>query len=430
MSDIIVYGKGKTGQSLIKMLQKLRLNAILYDDVTGFDGNGEFTQNSLVLLSPGVPPSAKGLQIARKVGATTVGELEFCFPYCKGKCISVTGTNGKTTTCEMIYHLLQECNVSSRLLGNGGVPFSSQVLDVSDCEIVVLESSSFQLVDCKSFAPYVSVTTNLATDHVNYHGSSEQYAEAKSNNFVHQEKGFALFNLDDKGAQELSQSARCERLFYSVGNSEANCYYDGSSVVLQGNGKIAKVSAAFLTQFAKHNLSNAMAAILACACVGVLPNQAVSALRNYRLLPHRLQQVASFCGVTFVDDSKATNVHATVSALSCFSQNLALILGGSDKGESYDPIFTQMGQNVKLVVAVGETARDIQSSGRNYGVEVEIFHDFKQATSYCFEQMKKIGGVVLMSNACASFDKFSGYGERGDYFQKAVKEIQSGTETN
>ena len=131
--------------------------------------------------------------------------------------------------------------------------------------------------------------------------------------------------------------------------------------------------------------------------------------------------------MTFIDDSKATNVHATVSALGCFQQNLALILGGSDKGESYDAIFDVMGQNVKLVVAVGQTAADIRACGRKYGVDVKIFDDIAEATSYCFEQMKEIGGVVLMSNACASFDKFSGYNERGDYFQKAVKEIQSGT---
>ena len=429
MSDIIVYGKGKTGQSLIKMLQKLHRNAILYDDVTGFDGNGEFTQNCLVLLSPGVPPTAKGLLLSRERQAKVVGELEFCFPYCKGKCISVTGTNGKTTTCEMIYHVLRECGKSSRLLGNGGVPISSQVLDVQEDDIVVLESSSFQLLDCEDFAPFVSVTTNLAMDHINYHGSFEQYARAKQNNFIHQEKGYALFNLDDGGAVGLSQSARCERLFYSVSNSEANCYYDGSNVVLRSDGQMTKVSAVFLSQFAKHNLSNALGAILACVCVGVLPNQAVSALHSYRLLPHRLQQVTTVCGVTFVDDSKATNVHATVSALSCFSQNLALVLGGSSKGESYDPIFEAVGENVKLIVAVGDTASDIQSTGKKYGIDVKIFDDFKQATQYCFEQIKVIGGVVLMSNACASFDKFSGYNERGDYFQKAVKEIQSGTET-
>lgn len=430
MLDIIIYGKGKTGQSLIKMLQRLQMNATIYDDATGFEGKADFTSDSMVLLSPGVPPGARGLQLARKRGAKTVSELEFCFPYCKGRCVSVTGTNGKTTTCEMIYHILRRCKIASRLLGNGGVPFSSQVLDVSENEIVVLESSSFQLLESKSFAPYVSVFTNLATDHINYHGSFEEYKKAKENNFLHQKQGYAIFNLDDDKVKELSQKCRCNKLFYSIDDTSANCYYDGEKVVIQDSVHKIEISAAFYAQFARHDLSNALGAVLACCCVGVLPESAVAALENYQSPSHRLQQIASFSGVTFVDDSKATNVHATVSALQCFTQNLALILGGSDKGERYDNIFTQIGSNVKLVVAVGQTAHDMQLCGKKYGIDVVILDNFKQAVNFCFERMKQKGGVVLMSNACASFDSFNSYGERGEYFVKAVRELQSGTQTN
>ena len=243
MSDIIIYGRGKTGQSLMKMLQKLGKSAIFYDDATGFDGEDDFAPDSVVLLSPGVAPSAKGLQLARKRGAQLVSELEYCFPYCKGKCISVTGTNGKTTTCEMIYHVLQKCNFASRLLGNGGVPLSKQVLEISPNELVVLESSSFQLVDSNTFAPFVSVFTNLAVDHINYHGSFEEYAKAKENNFAHQRQGYALFNLDDSNVVELSQKCKCNRLYYSIGDTHANCYYDGERVVLQDGVRKIEVAA-------------------------------------------------------------------------------------------------------------------------------------------------------------------------------------------
>lgn len=430
MSDTIVYGKGKTGQSLIKMLQKLHIDAIMYEDSTDFDGEADFTSNSLVLLSPGVPPSAQGLRIARERGANIVSELEFCFPYCKGKCISVTGTNGKTTTCEMIYHILRKCNVASRLLGNGGIPFSSKVLDIKDNEIVVLESSSFQLLESNSFAPYVSVFTNLATDHINYHGSFEEYAKAKENNFIHQKYGFALFNLDDGKVVELSKKCKCKKMFYSIDNKQANCYYDGERVVLQDGARRKEIVTTYFSQLAKHNLSNALGAVLACCCVGVSHEDAIVALEDYELLPHRLQQVATIDGVTFVDDSKATNVHATVSALQCFSQNLALILGGSDKGENYDDIFTEMKSNVKLVVAVGQTSLDIQACGKKHGVDVVVLGDIKDAVKCCFNQMKLTGGLVLMSNACASFDSFSGYSERGEYFVKVVKELKGGTQTN
>ena len=430
MSDIVIYGKGRTGQSLLEMARKLGRRAVLYDDGTGFDGDGRFDSNTLVIVSPGVPPNANGLRIARESGAKIVGELEFSFAYCKGKCISVTGTNGKTTTCEMIYHVLKNNGVATRLLGNGGVPLSSQVLDVKQDETVVLESSSFQLKDCESFAPYVSVFTNLACDHINYHGSMQEYAKAKLNNFIHQRKGVAVFNYDDEWVREVAKKCVCKKLFYSVNDTRSNCYYDGKSVVLVDGEHTHKIAAEYLAEFARHNLSNALGAILACYSVGVPPERAVEEIKSYRLLPHRLQKVATVDGVTFIDDSKATNVHATVSALNCFTQNLALILGGSDKGESYDAIFDSMKDNVLLVVAVGQTAEAIRQCGAKHGVNVEVLDDFKQAAFYCYEKLKNAHGVVIMSNSCASFDTFTGYEERGNYFQKAVKEIQSGKKQN
>lgn len=430
MTDIIVYGKGKTGKSLMNMLQKLHIGAVQYDDETGFDVPTEFSSNCLVLVSPGVPPYAKGLVCAREKGATVVGELEYCFPKCLGRCISVTGTNGKTTVCEMIYHILLFADVKTRLLGNGGVPFSSQVSDVSKEEIVVLESSSFMLADCNRFAPWVSVLTNLAPDHINWHGSFDAYREAKKNNFIHQKSGYALFTGDDDAAVEMSTQCVCEKLFYSVNNDSANCFFDGENVVIANGTKIAKVQAAHFKSFAEHNLSNALAAVLACCCVGVLPDVAVTALENFVFPPHRLQSVGCIKGVNFVDDSKATNVHATVSALKSIKQNFALIVGGSDKGENYGEIFKQANSHLKAVVAVGQTAKDIALCGLKYGVKVEILSDIKDAVRYCYRLMEPIGGTVLMSNACASFDSFRNFEERGDYFLRAVEELKIEIEKN
>ncbi|MCH5159786.1 MAG: UDP-N-acetylmuramoyl-L-alanine--D-glutamate ligase [Clostridiales bacterium] len=430
MSDIVIYGKGKTGQSLLKMLQKLGKEAVLYDDTTGFNGSGQFDSDNLVIVSPGVPPKARGLQLARECGAKIVGELEFCFQYCKGRCISVTGTNGKTTTCEMIYHALKCNGVETRLLGNGGTPFSSQVLEIEEGETVVLESSSFQLKDCVRFAPYVSLFTNLASDHLNYHGSLEEYAAAKTKNFINQRYGVAIFNKDDTNVEKIAEKCVCQKMFYSLDKIDANCYFDGRNVVVKDGEISLAVAAEYLTEFAKHNLSNALGAILACYCVGVEPEKAIEALKSYQLLPHRLQKVGKINEITFIDDSKATNVHATVSALSCYSETLALILGGSDKGESYDAIFDNMKDNVILVVAVGETAEAVRQCGAKYGVDVLVFDDFKDAVIFCYERLKNAPGLIIMSNACASFDKFSSYEERGNYFQKAVRDIQSGKESN
>lgn len=424
MSDIVVYGSGKTGRSIVKLLEKLHKTSVLYDDLHGFYGDGGFSSSSIVLLSPGVPPNAHGLAEAEKCGACLVAELELCSWLCKGRCISVTGTNGKTTTCEMIYRILTDCGRKSRLLGNGGIPFSEQVLDVDCDETVVLESSSFQLERCRTFSPYVSVLTNLAPDHINWHGSFENYRKAKQNNFIRQIDGYALFNMDDAAAAAMSDDCRCAKLYYSCDNPRANCFIDGSGVTVRGDGREIHIDSLFSQRFVGHDISNALAAILACACVGVSPNDAMQSLKDFVFLSHRLQRMDSIDGVTFIDDSKATNVHATVSALGCFSEPLALIMGGSDKGESFDSIFFRLPSNVLQVAAVGQTANAIKESAARYGIGVKIFDEYDEAIRFCFHRMQPCGGIVLMSNACASFDKFGGFEERGEYFKKIVKEIE------
>ena len=430
MSDIVVYGKGKTGKSLLKMLQRLNKNATSFDDATGFEGVGKFTADELVVVSPGVPPDANGIVEAKKVGSNIVGELEFCFPYCLGKCISVTGTNGKTTVCEMIYHIFRNVGISTYLLGNGGVPFSEKVLDIDYNDIVVLESSSFQLSDCKRFAPHISVFTNLAPDHLNWHGGFKAYVESKKNNFVHMAEGFAIFNKDDAAVEELSAECNVCKLYYSVKDSSANCYFDGKSVILHMGDKRISADAIYLRDFAYHNISNALAAVLACCCEGVSLQDAVSSLKDFTFPPHRLQKIDSIGGVDFIDDSKATNVHATVSALRCFDKRLALILGGSDKGEDYSEIFRVAQPNIKAIVAVGQTAEAIKECGNKYEISVTVLNDIKQAVRFCFDLLKYDGGVVLMSNACASFDRFRDFEERGSYFARAVEEIKSENQKN
>lgn len=425
MADIVIYGRGKTGQSLFKLLQKQGKKAFFFDDDKGFDFPYQFSKNTTLIVSPGVKPTAKGLLLAKSCGAKIVGELEYCFPLCKSPCISVTGTNGKTTTCQLIYHVLKNCNKSVYLLGNGGVPFAENVLDCSAQNIVVLESSSFQLYHCNNFAPKVSLFTNLAVDHLDYHKNMADYSLAKQNNFLHQQNDhFAIFNADDKNALALSQKSKCNTLFYSTTNVNANCYLHNNNVVLNIFGKVQKCSAKTLSQMFVHNQSNCLGAILACAIFGVTLQDCLQAISTFNFPDHRMQVVDSYCGVTFVDDSKGTNVHATVSACKCIKGNLALILGGSQKGYCFDEIFTNLSPLVKYVCASGQTATDIANCGKKYGKTVHIFDDLKECVQSSFDALKNVGGTVLMSNACASFDKFSGYAQRGNYFRQLVEELK------
>lgn len=427
MSGIIVYGRGKTGQSLLKMAQKLGLHAVAYDDATGFDCNENFRKDKTVVLSPGVRPNASGVTLAENVGANLVSELDFCFPHCLGQCVSVTGTNGKTTTCELVRFVLQKANKRSRLLGNGGVPFAEQVLDTKPDEIVVLESSSFQLARTDSFAPYISVLTNVAPDHLDYHDSFENYVSAKRNNFVHQKSSsFAVFNADDPLALQLSADSPAFTCYYSLNNRHANCYYDGDTVRLNLFGAVCNYKFGYLKTLPKHDVSNALCAILVCNLLGVDVAACCNAIAEFSFLPHRLQKVAFHNGVLFVDDSKATNTHATASALDCY-QNvpLALIMGGSYKGENFDRLFDDVRSNVRLVCAVGGTSQKIADAASRHGVCVCVCESYREAVAKCYRRMKNLGGVVIMSNACASFDLFANYVERGEEFVKLVGELIS-----
>ncbi|MCM1289211.1 MAG: UDP-N-acetylmuramoyl-L-alanine--D-glutamate ligase [Corallococcus sp.] len=425
MSDIIVYGRGKTGQSLCDMVRTLGDTPIMYDDERGFENGRFFQKTDTVVLSPGVKPTAFGVTCAKELGAKTIGELDFCFPYCKGKCVSVTGTNGKTTTTQLIYHILQHAAFPSRLLGNGGVPFSKEVLDVTEKEIVVLETSSFQLNDAVCFSPYISVVTNVAVDHLDYHGDFGGYVKAKRNNFSHQQSdAFAIFNADDDLALEISMQSGAYTLYYSTLNSNANCYYRSGELHLNVFGETIIFACPYFETLSKHNLSNALCAVLVCFLLGVDVDAACKSLPTYRFLPHRLQTVKRFDGVTFVDDSKATNVHATLSALECYANTpLALILGGSDKGCDFSELFAGIKSNVKMICVVGETAKKMQAAAKRYFLDVIECNDYKDAVSKCYRKMRTIGGVVLMSNACASFDFFNNYEERGDRFAQIVEEM-------
>lgn len=425
MTDIIVYGRGKTGLALANLAKKLGLPPVFYDDEKGFDCNEKFSHGSVVVKSPGVKPFAKGIVEAQKAGAKIVGELDFCFPLCRGKCVSVTGTNGKTTVCEMIRHILSREGKSNFLLGNGGIPFAQHVLDVKEDDTVVLESSSFQLEGANKFSPYISVLTNVAPDHLDYHGTFKNYCKAKTNNFrLQREKDFSIFNADDNGALQMSFESPAYTLYYSTKNPNANCYYGNGEVCLNVRGKVVNYRCAF--NMTEYNLSNAMCAVLVCFLLGVGVEDSCRHLQTYSFLPHRNTVVERFDGVTFVDDSKATNVHATLSALKCYANTpVALIVGGFDKGENFDRLFDGVSPNVKVVCAVGQTAEKIFNCGKKHFCNVKICKDYRQAVKLCYRAMLPTGGTVLMSNACASFDSFENYACRGEYFCRIVGELHS-----
>ncbi len=431
MSNIIVYGNGKTGRALADLTERRGDTAFLYDDdplKSAVTPNAiPFGSVDKLVLSPGIRPDSPFALYCAERGIEITGELQYCFDMCKARCVSVTGTNGKTTVTELIYAILSACGKDCRLLGNGGVPFSTQADMLTENQTAVLESSSFQLMTASRFSPYVSVFVSLAPDHLDYHTSYEEYINAKCNNFINQDsRAFAIFNADEPLLAALSEKSRCYTLFYSADNPSANCRMEGDEVVVNLGRSVTRVKSAYCASQLLHNRSDILGAVL-CACVcGVSAADAVGAAEKFSFLPHRMQKIARHLGVTFIDDSKATNIHATLAALrSCENCEVALILGGSDKGYGFDDLFRNIGPNVRYIAAIGETAEKIRRSSEKYRfAEFHVFASLREAVGASYRYLKSIGGgTLLLSNACASFDMFSGYAERGDVFQSIVKEL-------
>lgn len=277
MTDIIVYGRGKTGLALAN-LAKTWSAPCLYDDEKGFDGNEKFSHGSVVVksrrqtLCKGHCRGAEG----RSENSWRVG---FCFPLCRGKCVSVTGTNGKTTVCEMIRHILSREGKGNFLWETAEFLCPTR-FDVKEGDTVVLESSSFQLEGANKFSPYISVLTNVAPDHPDYHGTFKNYCKAKTNNFrLQREKDFSIFNADDNGALQMSFESPAYTLYYSTKNPNANCYYGNGEVCLNVRGKVVNYRCAF--NMTEYNLSNAMCAVLVCFLLGVGVEDSCRHLQTY-----------------------------------------------------------------------------------------------------------------------------------------------------
>lgn len=425
MSNIVIYGMAKTGKCLQKLLLSQNHNVWMYDDNVSLCPRGisgiPIEQIDKIVLSPGVLPDAPLLQVARNRHIDIVCELQYCFDIMQASAISVTGTNGKTTVTQMIYKILSQSNKRAYLLGNGGVPLSSCVNQLTSDDIAVLESSSFQLMYCTNFTPNVSLITNLACDHINYHGTYDNYIQAKLNNckFQHANQ-YAIFNADDKECCKLSQHTNAHKLYYSLADKNANCYCDGDNLVINTDTYQSIVKSNLQNKLSKVNLSNALGAILVATLYGVSLQQCVDILADFKADAHRMATVTMLNGVQFIDDSKATNVHATVNALSCMDNKTVVILGGSDKGEQYDQLFDNAPYGM---VALGATAQDILACANKHKyTNIRVVQNMQQAVETAYDMLQG-KGYVLLSPACASFDSYRSYSERGEHFEKVVKQF-------
>ncbi|HVI06808.1 MAG TPA: UDP-N-acetylmuramoyl-L-alanine--D-glutamate ligase [Candidatus Binatia bacterium] len=395
---------------------------------TGGHGERTFRGQDLIVVSPGVPFDAPLLQTARSLGEPVIGEIELASHFLPGPVVAITGSNGKTTTTTLTGEILAAGGLPTLVGGNIGTPAISLAGRASRETAVVLEVSSFQLETIQTFHPKISVVLNVTPDHLDRHRTLETYVNAKAHIFENQAgDDFAVLNADDPTTVTLAERTRAKVFWFSRKKEveQGAWVEEGRILFRRGVDQKEIMLVPEIPLKGGHNLENVLAAVCAGALMGCAPEKIRAAVREFKAVEHRLEYVTTIRGVDYYNDSKATNVDATIKALESFPANIHLILGGKDKGSDYGVLNDLLKQRVKRVYTIGAAAGKIESqmiSPKDGGPEV-VHAETLEAALRKANAVAEPGDVVLLAPACASFDQFRSYEHRGQVFKEIVRDL-------
>jgi UDP-N-acetylmuramoylalanine--D-glutamate ligase len=442
---ILVVGMGKTGMALVSFLLSQGAEVMISDSreiselkeiVSPFDGIGLplileggghspafFLKADLVAVSPGIPLEIPALKVVRDTGISIIGELEIFADRSATPVVAVTGTNGKTTTTALLNEMLVNSGKKTFLGGNIGRPLVDYILKGQGEEIVVAEISSFQLDTTTHLAPKVGLLLNITEDHLDRYSNFQAYAASKASLFRNQGKtDAAVVNWDDPVCRPIGEHLSGPVYFFSRAKKiSPGAYLEGNEAMVFWEDNQETYDLSKLALPGIHNQENALAAILGARLMGADRSEVQKTLESFRGFGHRLEYVGEVKEVRFYDDSKATNVGAVVKALEGFNEPIILIAGGRDKGGDYLPLKELIQKKVRALILIGE-AREIMINQLGGLTKTESTGTLEEAVLRAFH-LARPGDVVLLSPACSSFDMFRDYVQRGDLFQKAVREL-------
>jgi UDP-N-acetylmuramoylalanine--D-glutamate ligase len=388
------------------------------------DGLAQLEGTRTVVKSPGVPPEAAVIAAARERGIDVVGELELAWRALPNRFVAVTGTNGKTTTVELLAHVYRGAGEPVAAAGNVGTPLSALVGEIEADATVICECSSFQLEDTSDFAPECAVFLNLAPDHLDRHGDLAAYGAAKLRIFANQgNDDLAVYDADEPELAGVDLGGCARRIAFGRGDGPdrevalvgETIFYDGEPLLAVGE----------LGLPGAHNVANAMAAAAAALAMGIGRDAVRAGLRGFAGVAHRLEEVAEIAGIRYVNDSKATNVASAAVGLRAFDSGVRAILGGSDKGESFEPLLEPIAERCAACYLIGETADRMAAElepASTYGVELIHCADLADAVHLATATAAP-GDTILLSPACASFDAFENFEQRGERFRELALEL-------
>ncbi|NUM56078.1 MAG: UDP-N-acetylmuramoyl-L-alanine--D-glutamate ligase [Candidatus Hydrogenedentes bacterium] len=440
---VTIVGMGRTAVSLVKLLLREGAEPFVTDASSGlaieahtkeldtlgvpYETGGHtdsaFRQATLIVPSPGVSPSIEPIRRAREAGADVVSELEYASTFCRSRTLAVTGTNGKTTTTELLRCLVAACGHEVILAGNNNVPFSTAVMADPAPPFIVLEISSYQLELIRTFRPWIATVLNVTPDHLARHGTIEGYAAAKARIFENQIQGdTAAINLDDTHVRAMPTRPDATVWSYSLLEKVNRGLWLSGDAIYLGDLHVADASDTLLP--GRHNMQNVLAALTMMYAGGFDWDDTITGLRAFRGVEHRIEHVLSIDGVDYINDSKSTNIDSLRVALESFSKPITLIAGGRGKGSDYRVLRDLVQRHVTKMIAIGEDAPLLEAAFGDIVPHARA-QTMDEAVQLAAGSAKP-GEAVLLSPACASFDMFDNFEHRGRIFKECVRAYAKG----
>lgn len=442
---ILIYGMGLSGRGVAKLLKDKSESLLLYDANVNFDMSGLIREMDLkgasyitgnlkkkylegvetLILSPGVSINAPDIKMAREAGIKILGEVEIAFETSKGKLIAITGTNGKTTTTALTGEIMKAAFSDVYVVGNIGNSYASVSALTREETVTVAEISSFQLESISEFHPVISAVLNLTPDHLDRHGTFENYAMCKMEIARNQTSSeICVINYDDEYLRSLAEDITPKKLYFSMNPLPEGVYLKGDDIVYNDGSKETFVINRYdMNLVGDHNVRNVCAAVGISVSMGVDIEVIANTVRNFKAVEHRIEYTCERKGVKYYNDSKGTNTDAAAKAVAAMSSPTVLIAGGYDKGADFTDWINGFDGHIKAMVLIGQTAEQIRETAIACGfTNIYIAKDLKMAVDVC-AKIANPGENVLLSPACASWGQFKNYEERGRLFKEYARAL-------
>lgn len=440
----LVCGMAKSGIAAAKLLKRLGAEVTLQDmkkredlsaDVlalekegivlyTGANPDDIACAQDIIVLSPGIPCDLPFIAAAEAAGVNVISEVELAYGLTPCPITAITGTNGKTTTTTLTGEIMKAVYGNTAVVGNIGIPYSDEVQGLTEKDWVVAEISSFQMEKAKTFHPHISAVLNITPDHLNRHKTMEVYIAMKERVFEKQTaEDFCILNYSDEACRKMADKTAAKVFFFSSSEKlEEGIYLDGENIEVRWNGiNETLINVNDLQILGVHNHENVMAAAAMTICAGIPLDTIRTVLKAFAGVEHRIEFVATVDGVDYYNDSKGTNVDASIRAVLAMKKPIVLIGGGYDKGSSFDEWTQLFPGRVKHLVLIGVTAPQVRASAEKYGfTAISDCETFAEAVDLCREKAEN-GDCVLLSPACASWGMFDNYEQRGNMFKDQVR---------